>query len=101
MKTGPITLVASIFGEDPNLIIGSEKEILKALCDSFLTMGMREALVLSALYGLAGKPNTVGEIAEHIGLTRQRIYQIRNRALRKLRHPSRSRYLRRFLGDAI
>jgi len=50
----------------------------------------RERIILSLRFGLGGQePETLEEIGAHFGLTRERIRQMQNRALAKLRHPSR------------
>jgi RNA polymerase primary sigma factor len=46
-----------------------------------------------------GRPRTLEEVGKEFGLTRERIRQIESHALRKLRHPSRSRKLREFVTD--
>lgn len=57
----------------------------------------REQMVLNMRFGLNGyEPHTLEEIGNYIGVTRERIRQIEARALRRLRHPSRSKYLREF-----
>lgn len=54
----------------------------------------RERLILILRFGLGGQePQTLEEIGEHFGLTRERIRQMQNRALAKLRHPSRAHNL--------
>lgn len=58
----------------------------------------REARVLSLRFGLQNEvSHTLEEVGEHFGLTRERIRQIEGRALRRLRHPRRSRELRDYL----
>ena len=55
----------------------------------------REERVLRLRFGLDdGRPRTLEEVGKEFGLTRERIRQIESHALRKLRHPSRSRKLR-------
>jgi RNA polymerase primary sigma factor len=62
------------------------------------TLDPREARVLRLRYGLQdGRSHTLEEIGERLGLTRERIRQIEGQALRKLRHPSRSRSLQGYL----
>ncbi|MFL5774976.1 MAG: sigma-70 family RNA polymerase sigma factor [Chloroflexota bacterium] len=60
----------------------------------------REERVLRLRFGLDdGRPRTLEEVGREFGLTRERIRQIESHALRKLRHPSRSRKLREFATD--
>ncbi|HEX5824738.1 MAG TPA: sigma-70 family RNA polymerase sigma factor, partial [Candidatus Limnocylindrales bacterium] len=57
----------------------------------------REQRVIRLRFGLDdGRPRTLEEVGKEFGLTRERIRQIESLALRKLRHPSRSRKLREF-----
>jgi RNA polymerase primary sigma factor len=59
----------------------------------------REREVLELRYGLVdGKDHTLEEVGRHFKVTRERIRQIEAKALRKLRHPTRSRHLRDYLG---
>ncbi len=58
----------------------------------------RERQVLELRFGLLdGSANTLEEVGQYFGLTRERIRQIEIKALRKLRHPTRSRELRQYL----
>ncbi len=58
----------------------------------------REAKVLRLRFGLAdGRPRTLEEVGQEFAVTRERIRQIEAKALRKLRHPSRSKKLKDFL----
>ena len=67
--------------------------ILKDLSD-------REERVIRLRYGLDDNhPRTLEEVGKEFGVTRERIRQIEAKALRKLRHPSRSRRLKDFLTD--
>ena len=62
------------------------------------TLTPREEKVLVLRYGLLdGTPRTLEEVGKEFNVTRERIRQIEAKALRKLRHPSRSRYLKDFL----
>ncbi len=63
------------------------------------TLTPREARILRLRFGLHnGHSYTLEEVGKKFGLTRERIRQIEGRALRRLRHPSRSRQLRDYLG---
>jgi RNA polymerase primary sigma factor len=63
------------------------------------TLTPREARILTMRYGLSGgREYTLKEVGKKFGLTRERIRQIEQEALRKLRHPRRSRRLRTYLN---
>jgi len=67
------------------------QEVLDTLTD-------RESRVLQLRFGLEdGRSRTLEEVGKEFGVTRERIRQIEAKALRKLRHPTRSRKLRDFL----
>ena len=70
------------------------------LAEVLKTLTPREARVLSLRYGLEdGNPKTLEEVGKEFNVTRERIRQIEAKALRKLRHPSRSKKLRDFLDS--
>jgi len=61
----------------------------------------REREVLELRYGLVdGKDHTLEEVGQYFNVTRERIRQIEAKALRKLRHPTRSHQLREYLGGS-
>jgi RNA polymerase primary sigma factor len=63
------------------------------------TLSPREARILRLRFGLLnGYSHTLEEVGQKFGLTRERIRQIEGKALRRLRHPRRSRELRGYLG---
>ena len=73
--------------------------LLKEQLDDVLeTLTPREAKVLALRFGLeGGHPHTLEEVGKEFDVTRERIRQIEAKALRKLRHPSRSKKLKDFL----
>ncbi len=62
------------------------------------SLSQREADVISLYFGLDGNALTLEEIGEKFSLTRERVRQIKEKAIRRLRHASRSKSLRTFLG---
>ena len=67
--------------------------------DVLATLTPREQQVLRMRFGLQdGKPHTLEEVGKEFDVTRERIRQIESKALRKLRHPSRSKKLKDFLS---
>jgi len=76
-------------------------ELLKdEISEVLLTLTEREEKVIRLRFGLEdGKSRTLEEVGQLFGVTRERIRQIEAKALRKLRHPSRSRKLKDYMGD--
>jgi len=94
------------FIEDRGVISPAEAVIninLKEQTDSVLkTLTPREEKVIKMRFGLDdGSEHTLEEVGQSFAVTRERIRQIEAKALRKLRHPSRSRKLRAFLDAAL
>lgn len=74
------------------------KDLRRNLKEVLDTLSDREKNVLILRFGLDdGRPRTLEEIGGKMGVTRERIRQIEEKALKKLRHPSRSKKLRDFL----
>ena len=75
-------------------------QILKNHIELILdTLSYREKKVMQLRFGLEdGRSRTLEEVGDNFGVTRERIRQIEAKALRKLRHPSRSTTLRDFLN---
>jgi RNA polymerase primary sigma factor len=89
------------FVEDENAVdleSSAERMLLRDRVQQVLdSLSGRERRVLELRYGLDGAPDrTLSEIGDALGVTRERIRQIEAKALRKLRHPSRSKKLRAY-----
>ena len=66
---------------------------------SLETLTPREADVLSSYFGLSGgHAMTLEEIGEKFDITRERVRQIKEKAIRRLKHTSRSKILKTYLG---
>ncbi len=76
------------------------REMLREQVQNALAaLSERERQVLELRFGLVdGKDHTLEEVSRYFNVTRERIRQIEAKALRKLRHPTRSRHLREYLG---
>ena len=92
------------FIEDPNAVNPQEAVIQSSLAEHtkelLSTLAPREARVLRMRFGIGEKSNrTLEEVGQDFDVTRERIRQIEAKALRKLRHPSRSRSLKGYLDS--
>ncbi len=76
-----------------------EKALRANVEEALSTLKPREAMILRLYYGLDGEDAmTLEQIGEQLGVTRERVRQIKERALARLRHVSRARSLESFLG---
>ena len=90
------------FIEDDNATAPSDVAAFTMLKEQLIgvldTLTPREEKVLRLRYGIDdGRPRTLEEVGKEFNVTRERIRQIEAKALRKLRHPSRSKKLKEFL----
>ena len=75
----------------------SNAMLSEALTEILGTLTEREADVLRMRFGMYdGRPHTLEEVGQIFGVTRERIRQIENKAIRKLRHPSRAKKIKDF-----
>jgi RNA polymerase sigma factor (sigma-70 family) len=94
--------LSSLLPNNSHLLI-DEPEIddlpeLRESIDCLLpTLEDRERAILRMRFGFDDDPMTLDAVGQRLGLTRERVRQLENRALRKLRHPKRSSQLRKFL----
>jgi RNA polymerase primary sigma factor len=70
------------------------KEIERALS----TLAQREREIIKSFFGIGCQEMTLEEIGERFGLTRERVRQIKEKAIRKLKNNSRSKLLKSYLG---
>jgi len=102
MGTGDNSQLGDFIEDDDALepMDAAAREMLRDQVRSALAaLTDREREVLELRYGLNdGKDHTLEEVGQHFSVTRERIRQIEAKALRKLRHPTRSRDLRDYLG---
>ena len=90
------------FIQDNNIPVPAEEAaytlLREQLEEVMETLTEREQKVIRLRYGLGdGRPRTLEEVGKEFHVTRERIRQIEAKALRKLRHPSRSRVLKDYL----
>ena len=110
----PISLEGPVSGDEDSSQLGdfiedvdalepldaASREMLREQVQHALAaLSERERQVLELRFGLVdGKDHTLEEVSRYFNVTRERIRQIEAKALRKLRHPTRSRHLRDYLG---
>ncbi len=90
-----VGLLAAVFGDPKSVLIPlnvrSQQRLHGAADDALSTLTMQEAYVLRLRFGIeCGQSHTMREIATIYGVSGERIRQIECKALRKLKHPSRS-----------
>lgn len=91
-----VLLNDSLPGPDKELV---SESLRKDIERSLSTLTSREGDVVRLYYGLNGRhPMTLEEIGERFDLTRERVRQIKEKAIRRLKHTSRSRMLKSYLG---
>lgn len=81
---------------DKVLVMESLREEIGRALD---TLNERERNVIEAFFGLGQPEMTLEEIGDKYGLTRERVRQIKEKAIRRLRHNTQNKYLKSFLGQ--
>lgn len=100
-ESSPDATISDLLADDSQvtpeeeLLSNSEKESLEKVLS---TLADREKCVIKLRYGLKdGTEHTLAEIGRSLGISRERVRQIEDEALRKLRHPTRAQYLQELL----
>ncbi|NEW83866.1 MAG: RNA polymerase sigma factor RpoD/SigA [Mariniphaga sp.] len=75
-----------------------DESLSREIDRSLTTLTEREADIIRMFFGIACQEMTLEEIGERFGLTRERVRQIKEKAIRRLRHTSRSKLLKTYLG---
>ncbi len=83
---------------DADVLCESAKDQLESVLNS---LDQRELRIIRLYYGLDGEALTLEQIGDLMGVTRERVRQIKERALSHLRHPSRHRVLRTPLAEDV
>ncbi len=110
----PISLEAPVGTEDDSsrieiipdetaknpFVSAAQKNLRKIVTQILSELDPKEETVLRQRFGMStNKTSTLEEVGEYIGVTRERIRQIEQKALNKLKHPTRARKLRSFLEE--
>ncbi|GET21207.1 MULTISPECIES: sigma-70 family RNA polymerase sigma factor [Prolixibacter] len=75
-----------------------DESLAREIDRSLATLTEREADIIRMFFGIGCQEMTLEEIGERFGLTRERVRQIKEKAIRRLRHTSRSKLLKTYLG---
>lgn len=77
--------------------LASQSELVRIISTVIDTLTPKEQIIIRMRYGFYGRePNTLEEVGQMFGVTRERIRQIEKKCIRKLRHPSRAKLIKDF-----
>ena len=94
-----LEIIADETAKNP-FVSAAQKNLRKIVTQILSELDPKEETVLRQRFGMSNNKNsTLEEVGEYIGVTRERIRQIEQKALNKLKHPTRARKLRSFLED--
>lgn len=94
-----IEIIADESAKNP-FVSAAQKNLRKIVTQILSELDPKEETVLRQRFGMStNKTSTLEEVGEYIGVTRERIRQIEQKALNKLKHPTRARKLKSFLED--
>ena len=75
-----------------------QESLAKEISRALTTLTERESDIVTYFFGIGCQEMTLEEIGERFGLTSERVRQIKEKAIRRLRHTSRSKLLKTYLG---
>ncbi len=94
-----IEIIADETAKNP-FVSAAQKNLRKIVTQILSELDPKEETVLRQRFGMStNKTSTLEEVGEYIGVTRERIRQIEQKALNKLKHPTRARKLKSFLEE--
>jgi DNA-binding CsgD family transcriptional regulator len=96
-------LILKIFGfgeEKRKDLLPIDERKISSIKNILLTLTPKEARVLESYFGINGQSSTLEQVGQNLGVSRERIRQIRQKALRKLRHSSRMDKLKYVFNEA-
>jgi RNA polymerase primary sigma factor len=94
-----IEIIADETAMNP-FIAAAQKNLRKIVSQTLDGLDPKEETVIRMRFGMStNQPCTLEDVGKYLGVTRERIRQIEQKALNKLKHPSRARKLRSFLGE--
>lgn len=85
-----VSIIQNDNADNPENIFNPEKQLKKELLNIMDVLDEREAIIIADYFGLSGTPRTLSDIGDDFNLTKERVRQIKEKALRKLRNESRS-----------
>ncbi len=95
MSMSDILEATDVGGPDKNLLNDS---LLKEIERTLTTLSKRESDIIRHYFGINTQALTLEEIGDELGLTRERVRQIKEKAIRRLKHTARCRNLKMYLG---
>ena len=75
-----------------------DESLAREIDRALTTLSARESEIIKKFFGIGGQEMTLEEIGDEFGLTRERVRQIKEKAIRRLRQNSRSKLLKSYLG---
>ena len=97
-----MALIQTIFVHKISIDNMDASKLRKAIAEVLSTLSPRERDILRIRFGMDdGRMRTLEEVGQLFGVTRERIRQVEAKALRKLRHPNRSKHLRELIEAEI